>query len=89
MEQEDCYVITTLQTDGLAQLFGLEELESRMTPFQEGEDDEDIPAMHDPSSLNATHQGQLVRSHAKKLQQEVHSLLCVIHFNINENILIC
>ena len=36
MEQEDYDVITTLQTDGLAQLFGSEELESRMTPFQEG-----------------------------------------------------
>jgi len=85
MEQEDCDVITTLQTDGLAQLFGSEELESRTTPFQEGEDDEDIPAMHAHSSPNATHQGQLTRSHAKKLQQEVHALLCEIHFNINEN----
>ena len=35
MEQEDCDVITTLQTDVLAQLFGSEELESRTTPFQE------------------------------------------------------
>ena len=41
--------------------------------------------MHARSSPNATHQGQLTRSHAKKLQQEVHSLLCEIHFNINEN----
>jgi len=47
--------------------------------------DEDIPAMHTHSSPNATHQGQLTRSHAKKLQQEVHALLCEIHFNINEN----
>jgi len=85
MEQEDYNVITTLQTDGLAQLFGSEELESRRTPFQEVEDDEDIPAMHTRSSPNATHQGQLTRSHAKKLQQEVHTLLCDIHFNINEN----
>jgi len=36
MEQEDCNVITTLQTDGLAQLFGSEELELRTTSFQEG-----------------------------------------------------
>ena len=36
MEQEDCDVLTTLQTDGLAQLFGSKELESRTTPFQEG-----------------------------------------------------
>jgi len=41
--------------------------------------------MHARSSPNATHQGQLTRSHTKKLQQEVHTLLCEIHFNINEN----
>ena len=29
--------------------------------------------------------GPVIRSHAKKLQQEVHALLCGIHFNINEN----
>jgi len=27
----------------------------------------------------------VTRSHAKKLQQEVHTLLCEIHFNINKN----
>ena len=43
MEQEDCDFITTLQTDVLAQLFGSEELESRTTPFQEGEDDMTTP----------------------------------------------
>ena len=29
--------------------------------------------------------GPVTRSHAKKLQQEVHALLCEVHFNINEN----
>jgi len=29
--------------------------------------------------------GPVTCSHAKKLQQEVHALLCEIHFNINEN----
>jgi len=29
--------------------------------------------------------GPVTRSHAKKLQQEVHALLCEIHFNINDN----
>jgi hypothetical protein len=29
--------------------------------------------------------GPITRSRAKKLQQEVHVLLCEIHFNINEN----
>jgi len=99
MEQEDCDIITTLQTDGLAQLFGSEELESRMTPFQEGEDDMTMPTskMSQALSQATTTQvlptptpsqvidGPVTRSHAKKLQQEVHALLCKIHFNINEN----
>ena len=29
--------------------------------------------------------GPITRSRAKKLQQEVHALVCEIHFNINEN----
>ena len=29
--------------------------------------------------------GPITRSRAKKLQQEVHTLLCEIHFNINDN----
>ena len=29
--------------------------------------------------------GPVTRSHAKKLQQEVHALLCEVNFNINEN----
>jgi len=29
--------------------------------------------------------GPVTRSRAKKLQQELHALLCEIHFNINEN----
>jgi len=29
--------------------------------------------------------GPITHSRAKKLQQEVHALLCEIHFNINEN----
>ena len=29
--------------------------------------------------------GPITRSRAKKLQQEVNTLLCEIHFNINEN----
>jgi len=32
--------------------------------------------------------GLVTRSHAKKLQQEVHALLCEVHFNINENYII-
>jgi len=46
MEEEDPNVITTIQVDGLAQFFGPQELESRITPFQEGEDDENILARY-------------------------------------------
>ena len=82
MEQEDCDVITTLQTDVLAQLFGSEELESRTTPFQEEEDDMTMPAnkmSHAPSQTTTTQvlptpspaqviDGLVTRSRAKKLQ---------------------
>jgi len=99
MEQEDCDVITIFQTNGLAKLFGSEKLESRTTPFQEGEDDMTTPAskMSQALSQATTTQvlptptpaqvikGPVTRSHAKKLQQEVHALLCEVHFNINKN----
>jgi hypothetical protein len=39
----DYGVSTTFDVADLAPYFGDEELESRMTPFQEGEDDADIP----------------------------------------------
>jgi len=39
-----------------------------------------------PTSMPAqVNDGPITRSSAKKLQQEVHALLCEIHFNINEN----
>ena len=55
MEQDHDF-FTTLQVDGLAQFFGLKELDSRTTPFQEGEDDQDIPTMHASSSPKDTNQ---------------------------------
>ena len=36
---------------------------------------------HQPQVID----GPVTRSRAKKLQQEVHALLCEIHFNVNEN----
>ena len=79
----------------LTPYFGLEESESRMTPFQEGEDDEaisikqDVNQAHDVEDINQAIEqvniGPITRSRAKKLQQEVNALLCEIHFNINEN----
>jgi hypothetical protein len=70
MEEEDCDVVLTLHIASLASFFGLEESESRTTPFQEEEDDEDIPTEHarssinhPPSNIKDTNQGQLTRSH--------------------------
>jgi hypothetical protein len=45
-------VITSFNVADLSSFFGLEEL--RSTPFQEGEDDEDITAMHATSSPKDT-----------------------------------
>jgi len=36
-------------------------------------------------TLDQVIDGLITRSRTKKLQQEVHALLCDIHFNINEN----
>jgi hypothetical protein len=53
-----------------------------MTPFQEGEDDGDIPPTHTTQQMNQEqdtssnlNQGPLTISHAKKLQLQVTSLL--------------
>jgi len=74
-------------------------LESRTTPFQGGEDDmttppskmSQAPSQATPTQVSPTPtpaqviDGPITRSRAKKLQQEVHALLCEIHFNINQN----
>jgi hypothetical protein len=61
---------TSFNVANLSPFFGLEEL--RTTPFQEGEDDEDILAVHTSSSPNDTNQRPLTRSGAKKLQEFTH-----------------
>lgn len=45
MEEEDHDVITNQHVGGQAQYFELEELESRTTPFQEGENDVHMPSL--------------------------------------------
>jgi hypothetical protein len=73
-----------------------------MTPFQEGEDDKDIPAIcssnafvtpdltQDDASITQkeVHIGPITRSRAKKLQQEVNSLLNKINFFMYENVIL-
>ena len=92
---EDYSVSTTFNVADLTPYFGLEESESRTTPFQEGEDDEaistkqDVNQAHDVEDVNQPREqeniGPITRSRAKKLKQEVNTLLCEIHFNINED----
>ena len=92
---DDYSVSTTFNVADLTPYFGMEESESRTTPFQEGEDDEaisnkqDINQAHDVEDINQARKQvnirPITRSRAKKLQQDVNALLCEIHFNINEN----
>ena len=79
-------VSTSFNVADLSPFFGLEE--SRMTPFQEGEDDEDIPTMHASSSPKDTNQGPLTRSRAKKLQEQVNSFITNCNFNTSENVIL-
>jgi hypothetical protein len=84
----DYGVSTTFNVANLAPYFGDEELESRTTPFQEGGDDADIPIDKAVTQVNEhntpinINQGPIARSRARKLQQEVNSLLAEINFNI-------
>ena len=79
MEEEVVDDIIRLHAAGLAKFFDLEGIKSRMTPFQEGENDEDIPVMTTPSSTTITRnqvmKGPIMRSRAKKLQQQVNLLI--------------
>jgi hypothetical protein len=79
-------VSTSFTVADLSPFFGLEE--SRMTPFQEREDEEDIPAVHASSSPKDTNQGPLTRSHAKKLQQQVNSFLTDCNFHTSDNVIL-
>jgi len=93
-------VSTSFNVADLSPFLGLDE--SRTTPFQEGEDDMTMPAgkmSKAPSQATTTQllptstpaqviDGPVTRSRAKKLQHEVHAVLCEIHFNINENYIV-
>jgi len=95
VEEEECDIITTLQVDGLAQFFGLQELESRMTLFQEGEGDEDILARyvrshedHSPANINDRNNGPLTQSHAKEIQEQVNLFLAKLNLEIFKNVIL-
>jgi hypothetical protein len=66
----------------------------RTTPFQVRENDVDIPTyqyvtqVDEHNTLITINQGPITRSRAKKLHQEVNSLLAEINFNISENVIL-
>jgi hypothetical protein len=65
--------------------------ESGTTPFQEGQDDVDIPRVmqdHALSTQAQVIQWPITRNHAKKLQHEVQAFLDEINFKIYENIIL-
>jgi hypothetical protein len=79
----------------LSPFLGDEVIELRTTPFQEREDDADIPPIHTTQQMNQEqdtssnlNQGPLIRSCAKKLQQQVTSVLAEFDNNITENIIL-
>jgi hypothetical protein len=78
----DYGVSPTFNVVDLSPFLGDEVIESRMIPFQEREDDANIPPIHMTQQMNQEQdtssnlsQGPLTRSRAKKLQQYVTSLL--------------
>jgi hypothetical protein len=86
-------VSTTFNVANLPPFVGIEE--SRTTPFQGWEDDEDIPdnmPNHGPAEPSQTPntpiQGPITQSHANKLEQEVNSLLTKIGYKENENFIL-
>jgi hypothetical protein len=91
----DYGVRPTFNVADLSSFLGDEVIESRTTPFQEGEDDVDIPPIHKIQSMDQKEDtssnincGPLTRSRAKKLQQQVTSLLAEFDNNITENVIL-
>ena len=86
-------VSTSFNVANLSPFYGLDE--SRTTPFQEGEDDEDIPTVDDtsnvknsPSNIKDTNQGPLTRCRAKKLQEQVNSFLTNCAFITSKDVIL-
>jgi hypothetical protein len=84
---------TTFNVSNLSSFIEVEA--SRMTPFQEQEDDEEIPDNvpdHGPAkptqTPNTPIQGPITWSHANKLQQEVNPVITKIDYNAIENFIL-
>ena len=63
------------------------ELPSRTTSFQEGEDDEDINTIVTPIVRVAIHTGPITRARARQLNYQVLSFLAS-HSNVHENMIL-
>ncbi len=99
---EDYAVSPTFNVADLSPCIDQEDQESRMTPFEEGEDDEDIPGSpHSSSSSNEvstkpqveastkkTYLGPMTRSRTKQIQQEVNALLTDPNVHIDEDFIL-
>ena len=98
---EDYAVSPTFNVADLSPCFDQEGQESRTTPFEEGEDDEDIPGSpclssspddkSQPSSEASTKKiylGPMTRIRAKQIAQEVNALLAYHNSNDHENFIL-
>jgi hypothetical protein len=91
----DYGVSPTFNVADLSPFLGDEVIESRTTPFREREDYADIPPIHTTQQMNQEQdtsstidQGPFTTSRAKKLQQQVTSLLAEFDNIITENIIL-
>jgi hypothetical protein len=64
-----------------------DELESRTTPLQEGEDDEDITPIYTTETPPIVIQGPITRAHARQLHQQVSSFLSTRAYSCEDGML--
>ena len=94
LPEDDYGVRSTFNVADLSPFFGADDLVSRTTPFQEGEDDEGIPTTPSSPPPNAHDirlelpTGPITRARAKKLQSQVNLLLNEYVIDFNENFIL-
>jgi hypothetical protein len=64
-----------------------DELESRTTPLQEGEDDKDITTMDTNNTPLVDVQGPITRARARQLNLQVSSFLCTYSYAFENSVL--